>query len=94
MPSQSTDARAVTSYYPQFRRAIRIGRRDQTGTRAGRGWYYKNYQGQSSMQFLKRLRVLTQLTLGFLTVIALLTGLGAFSLFEVNAENDHVSRVT
>ena len=45
------------------------------------------------MQILKNLRVLTQLMLGFSAVIALLIGLGAFSLFEVSAENNHVSQL-
>ena len=45
------------------------------------------------MQFLKNLRVLTQLMLGFSAVIVLLIGLGALSLFEVSAENIHVSQL-
>jgi methyl-accepting chemotaxis protein len=43
------------------------------------------------MQFLKNLRVLTQLMLGFSSVIVLLIALGTFSLLEVNTENNHVS---
>jgi methyl-accepting chemotaxis protein len=42
---------------------------------------------------LNNLRVLTQLMLGFSAVIALLMGLGALSLGEVSAENDHVARL-
>ncbi|MGQ7935378.1 methyl-accepting chemotaxis protein [Paraburkholderia sp. D1E] len=42
------------------------------------------------MQFLKNFRVLTQLIVGFFTVVVLLIGLGAFSLFEMNAQNNHV----
>ena len=42
------------------------------------------------MQFLKNLGVSTQLMLGFSTVIVLLIGLGAFSVFEMNAQNTHV----
>jgi methyl-accepting chemotaxis protein len=45
------------------------------------------------MQFLKNLRVLTQLMLGFSAVIILLIGLGAFSLFELSAENSHVAQL-
>jgi len=43
------------------------------------------------MHFLKNLRVLTQLMLGFSAVIVLLIGLGAFSLFELSTENAHVA---
>ncbi|RDJ98788.1 chemotaxis protein [Paraburkholderia lacunae] len=45
------------------------------------------------MPSLKNLRVLTQLMLGFSAVIALLIGLGALSLFEVSAENNHVAQL-
>ncbi|MEM5327889.1 methyl-accepting chemotaxis protein [Paraburkholderia sp. JHI2823] len=45
------------------------------------------------MQYLKNLRVLTQLMLGFSAVIVLLIGLGLFSLFEMSAENSHVSQM-
>jgi methyl-accepting chemotaxis protein len=51
------------------------------------------YTGLSVVQFLKNLRVLTQLMLGFSAVIILLIGLGAIGLFEVSAENDHVSQL-
>jgi len=43
------------------------------------------------VRYLKNLRVLTQLMLGFSAVIILLIGLGVFSLFEMSAENSHVS---
>ena len=43
------------------------------------------------MPFLKNMRVVTQLVSGFAVVILLLIGLGAFSLYEVSAENDHVA---
>jgi methyl-accepting chemotaxis protein len=42
------------------------------------------------MQLLKSLRVSTQLMLGFSTVVAMLIGLGAFSLFEMSVQNRHV----
>jgi len=42
------------------------------------------------MQLLKNLRVATQLMLGFTVVIVLLIGLGAFSVFQMNAQNTHV----
>src|SRR5260370_9406440 len=45
------------------------------------------------MQFLKNLRVLTQLMLGFSAVIVLLIGLGGFSLFEMSAQNTHVAQL-
>jgi len=45
------------------------------------------------VQYLKNLRVLTQLMLGFSAVIILLIGLGVFSLFEMSAENSHVSQM-
>ncbi|MEX3967386.1 methyl-accepting chemotaxis protein [Paraburkholderia sp. EG286B] len=44
------------------------------------------------MQSLKNLKVVTQLILGFSLVIVLLVGLGAFSVFEVSSENDHVAQ--
>jgi methyl-accepting chemotaxis protein len=43
--------------------------------------------------FLKNLRVLAQLMLGFSVVTVLMIGLGGFSLFEISAENDHVSQL-
>jgi methyl-accepting chemotaxis protein len=45
------------------------------------------------MQFLKNLRVLTQLMLGFFAVIILMIGLGAFSLFEMSAQNSRVAQM-
>jgi methyl-accepting chemotaxis protein len=45
------------------------------------------------MQFLKNLRVLTQLMLVISSMVVLLIGLGTFSLFEVSAENNHVSQL-
>jgi methyl-accepting chemotaxis protein len=45
------------------------------------------------MQFLKNLRVLTQLMLGFSAVIILMIGLGAFSLVEMSAQNNRVSQM-
>ncbi|MGF6779339.1 methyl-accepting chemotaxis protein [Paraburkholderia sp. GAS334] len=45
------------------------------------------------MQFMKSLRMSTQLMLGFSAVIVLLIGLGAFSLFQMNAQNVHIAQL-
>lgn len=43
------------------------------------------------MPFLKNLKVLTQLILGFSAVVVMMVGLGTSSLFEVSGENTHVT---
>ncbi|MGF6917931.1 methyl-accepting chemotaxis protein [Paraburkholderia sp. 40] len=45
------------------------------------------------MQFLKNLKVFSQLILGFSAVVVLMVGLGAVSLFEVSGENSHVAEL-
>ncbi|PXW22943.1 methyl-accepting chemotaxis protein [Paraburkholderia caballeronis] len=45
------------------------------------------------MQFIKSMKISTQLLAGFSAVLVLLVGLGAFAAFEVSSENEHVARL-
>ncbi|CAN0626406.1 Methyl-accepting chemotaxis protein I [Burkholderia multivorans] len=56
-------------------------------------FYQQENKGVFLVQSLKNMKVRTQLLLGFAAVIALLIGLGGFSLVEISGENSHVAEL-